>query len=84
MYTLSSSELSRTYNTLVKSTPVTVKGGASNVQIFGSGGGSGVQYGLPLCFMQVIHLRIITFTHCLPVGIQWFCLIAVSVAITTA
>ena len=31
MYTLSSSELCRTYNPPVKSTPVTVKGGASNV-----------------------------------------------------
>ena len=69
MYTFSSSELNRTYNAPVKSTPVTVKGGASNVRIFGSGGGSGAVYGLPLCFLQVIHLRIIALTHCLPLGI---------------
>ena len=44
------------YNAPVKSFPVIVKGGASNVLVFGSGGGSGALYGLPLCLLQVVHL----------------------------
>ena len=44
------------YNAPVKSIPVIVKGGASNIVVFGNGGGSGALYGLRLCHLQVVHL----------------------------
>ena len=39
-----------TYIAPVKSTPVTLNGGASSTLTFGRGGGPGDQYGLPITF----------------------------------
>ena len=66
----------------MKSTPVTVNGEASKVLVFGSGGGSHAVYGLPLCFLHVVHLWSKVFTYCLPMGIQQLCLMAVRVPMT--
>lgn len=48
MYTFITPSLSFTYRAPVKSTPVTVNGGASVTQTFGSGGGSGVLKSFPI------------------------------------
>ena len=70
MHAYISSEFCRTYSALIKSTPVTVKGGASKILSLGSGCGSGVAYGLPQCCLHMIHWRSSVFMYSRPLGIQ--------------
>ena len=71
-----------TYSAPVKSTPVTLKGGASSTLNFGRGGGSGVRYGLPITLVHFTHVRNNDLTHCRMDGIQYFCLSCVMVEFT--
>ena len=71
IYTLDMPWVDFTYISPVKSTPVTVNGWASLVQLAGSGGGSGIVYALPMVLRHVTQRRIIFLTYCRPVGIQY-------------
>ena len=66
----------------MKLTPVTSKSLASLTLTLGSGGGSGCEYDFPATRRHRTHLRSRDFTTCLIKGNQYFCLSAVTVALT--
>ena len=66
----------------VKSTPVILKGLASLTLKLGSGGGSGCESVFPATQWHHTHLQSRDFTTCLVEGNQYYCLSAVTVALT--
>ena len=70
IYTFVSPSLSLIYRAPVKSTPVTVNGGDSVTQTFGSGGGSGAWKGFPFNLLQITHCLNNFLTHWRIDGIQ--------------